>query len=1054
MSEQDPQPAIASSANTDQPWLGLNSFTEQTRDLFHGRDEEVAELSRRIQRKTLTVLFGQSGVGKTSMVCAGVVPHLRRKGYCPVYVRISYADDAPPAAEQIKQAVLRATTAVGRWTRPGVAAANESLWEFLHHRDDRILDADAYPLLPLLIFDQFEEIFTLAQSDDKGKQRTTRFLMELADLVENRPPEALEARIDQDDALAEEFDFARNDYRVVLALREDYLAHLESLRLSMPSVTQNHMRLGRMTGAQALSAVLMPGRHLISEEAAAGIVRFVAGGAELRNAEVEPALLSLVCRELNNKRIARGSSEISAELLAGSHESILSEFYQHALEGMSEAIHVVIEDQLLTENGYRENLSEESVQKAFAAANAAPDTLSTLVNRRLLRIEERLDVRRVELTHDVLCGVVMAAREQRQVRVAKRRAQEQLTVKDREQTEIRRQLLRARQAAGACIFLVVVAAVASLSAYHSDYRAKLTRDEAEELAGYLIDDFYEDLRPLGRLDLAKGLAEKAVHYTEHLREVERTAETERLHAMALARLGSVELQLGNPLEANKRIDQAIDMLGGALKRDGSNERVVINYAEAIKSRVNVAAETGNIRDALPMFNDALKLLRPLAANTHASEHIRRAFASVLTRRGWCELRLRKYEEASATLREAKAWLNTTNWKDSDAGAAAYVEASSWLYDALIHSDPPLETEAQQVLTFATEVGNDALQRRPDHFQIQESMSRMQSSFSEISLEHGRVREAINILEKDRRTRADLLQIDVNSISAWAAFSDAHGKLIVPHWSLGDVDDAVNEGEDALRMYSLRKPSALQSRRLAFNALQLASIHAERGEVKDAVRVADLARKYAEQTYANRPPEDLERRRGLLRMEIALADVRRVLGQNVTLAESAALMGRMEQIRKDTPPAEARDNSGLLRDAYMLDSQLALHRGDFARAEAGAAKAYEAKAKYSVFEVDRAATVGITLALARARQGHISQARSLTAKLIDEHRERIASGADDLYLRVELAAGLIVQALSHPGEGAAELSEAQTLLDSLPPKMQALKSVREWQGQLANAVALR
>ena len=46
------------------------------------------------------------------------------------------------------------------------------------------------------------------------------------------------------------------------------------------------------------------------------------------------------------------------------------------------------------------------MRKAFAAAGAAPDTLATLVDRRLLRIEERLDMRRVELTHDEQLAVV------------------------------------------------------------------------------------------------------------------------------------------------------------------------------------------------------------------------------------------------------------------------------------------------------------------------------------------------------------------------------------------------------------------------------------------------------------------------------------------------------------------------------------------------------------------------------------------------------------------------------------------------------------------------
>ena len=87
------------------PWLGLDSFTEDTRGFFYGRDEEVAELARRVQRKLLTVLFGQSGLGKTSILRAGLVPRLRSQGYCPVYVRIDYSKGSPEPAEQIKQSI-------------------------------------------------------------------------------------------------------------------------------------------------------------------------------------------------------------------------------------------------------------------------------------------------------------------------------------------------------------------------------------------------------------------------------------------------------------------------------------------------------------------------------------------------------------------------------------------------------------------------------------------------------------------------------------------------------------------------------------------------------------------------------------------------------------------------------------------------------------------------------------------------------------------------------------------------------------------------------------
>src|SRR5450759_2590001 len=97
----------APSVDEKNPWLGLASFTEETRQYFYGREEEVAELARRVQRKLLTVLFGQSGLGKTSILRAGLVPRLRSQGYCPLYVRIDYAREAPEPAEQIKQAIAR-----------------------------------------------------------------------------------------------------------------------------------------------------------------------------------------------------------------------------------------------------------------------------------------------------------------------------------------------------------------------------------------------------------------------------------------------------------------------------------------------------------------------------------------------------------------------------------------------------------------------------------------------------------------------------------------------------------------------------------------------------------------------------------------------------------------------------------------------------------------------------------------------------------------------------------------------------------------------------------
>jgi hypothetical protein len=471
----------AHTVDAQNPWPGLASFTEETRAFFHGREKEVAELARLVQRELVTVLFGQSGLGKTSLLRAGLVPRLAAQDYCPVYLRLDYSPEAVLPVEQVKQAIGRAAE-VGAWTRACATEPGESLWEFFHHRDDCWRAADGRTLIPLVIFDQFEEIFTLAQSDDRGKERARTFVRELADLVENRAPHEFEARMDREEGVAERFDFTRTDYRVLISLREDYLPHLEALKQAMPSITQNRLRLARMEGSQALQAVLGPGRGLVSEEVARQIVLFVSGASDLVGAEIETSLLSLVCRELNEARLARGQGEISADLLAGSHETILAEFYERTFRDQPGGVRDYVEDSLLTDSGYRENIAEERARKAFATLGAPPDCLDVLVSRRMLRVEERLDLRRVELTHDVLCGIVKSSRDMRREREKQKASEAQLAATRVEEARARQALRRARLIAVSCASLAFVAVGSAVFGFVAMRRARAAEKEVRAAA--------------------------------------------------------------------------------------------------------------------------------------------------------------------------------------------------------------------------------------------------------------------------------------------------------------------------------------------------------------------------------------------------------------------------------------------------------------------------------------------------------------------------------------------------------------------------------------------
>jgi len=204
----------------EHPWLGLSSYTEETRAYFHGRDDEAAELARRVQRKEPHGAVRPVGTREDVVAARRPRAAVRGEGYCPCTCGWTIRPESPRPPSRSSKA------SQGHGGRRALDAPwhgdrGESLWEFLHHRGDLLRDASGRTLLPLLIFDQFEEIFTLAQADDRGRLRAREFVEELADLVENRPPLALERRLEHDDTAADDFDFARADYRILIALRED-----------------------------------------------------------------------------------------------------------------------------------------------------------------------------------------------------------------------------------------------------------------------------------------------------------------------------------------------------------------------------------------------------------------------------------------------------------------------------------------------------------------------------------------------------------------------------------------------------------------------------------------------------------------------------------------------------------------------------------------------------------------------------------------------------------------------------------------------------------------
>ena len=1063
-------PAAADAPMPDErnPWLGLASFTEETRAYFYGRDEETAELARRVQRKLLTVLFGQSGLGKTSILRAGLVPRLRDQGYCPIYVRIDYAPGAPEPAEQIKAAIAQSARRSGEWTRAGVAVEGESLWEFLHHRDDVLCDEHGATLIPLLIFDQFEEIFTLAQGDEFGRARAQRFIAELADLVENRPPKALEARLETDESAAERFDFARGDYRVLIALREDYLAPLEGLKGVMPSITQNRLRLAPMTGIQALAAVLRPGKRLVTEEVAAAIVRFVAGGAEIEHAEVEPSLLSLICRELNDTRIAQGRSEISLDLLAGSHASILTNFYERSLADQPATVRQIIEDELLTESGFRENVAEERMRHSFAAAGAAPDALATLVNRRLLRIEERLDVRRVELTHDVLCGVVKASRDLRKEREA-REATERLLAEQRErELAARHELMRARRIAAVCVLLALGALGAAIFGFVSTRRAQRAereaqqtravalqaRSQAEHLLGYLSDHFVRELESFGRLNVIADFAQSQIDYFRKLPSQLKDTETVRNGALAMLYYAKAERLAGHLAVAKQSTDEAVGLLENLRRGGDRSAATTIALGMGITVQATILDNEFDPKSTAYALR-AAALLTPLATGAHATLAAQRAYVDALVRIGFEQNGSAGYDKSLATLAEAKriavaAGAKTLAHVDM---AAQYAEATAWQVEDLLALGR--NDEALRVGEDADAVADRLLEERPGYRLALHATQVIDTNLGSSLTTELRPRESLKFQARAVATSMTMVHLDPSNTITRNNLAVVHSGIADAYWAMGRLHEANSYYRSAVADENAAIPGGAQfvllQRLFAFGAAYHSATvgdfaGAQSILVPNAAEQAALDRAQAKGGF----PAAL----AFCTPTNAAADIAFERGDTATAVRlAAAAVARMQATHPDGGTQQSIHDANLGFSLLLL-GQAQTVGGDDAAAARSLRNAYASRKAQGDRNTDDQRDLGrisTWLALALVRDGHAAEARTVIGPVVALQRGLAARNHGDQWQYVELAAALYADALAAPKPRSNELREAAALLDHVPAEMRATTTVRRWRGWIAAAL---
>ncbi len=204
------------------PYVGLQPYTEEERDFFFGRERDQRVIASNLYASSMTILYGASGVGKSSVLMAGVVPMLRTKARTAVVVFRDW--QRPDFMAALKSECLKSVA----------QATNKTVKTSLDHPLDELLFSlgEEFGGTILILLDQFEEYFLYHPESEADNPFDSEFAR----------------AVNRDDI----------DANFLLALREDGLSRLDRFRARIANLMGNLLRLRHLDAAAAEDAIRKP----------------------------------------------------------------------------------------------------------------------------------------------------------------------------------------------------------------------------------------------------------------------------------------------------------------------------------------------------------------------------------------------------------------------------------------------------------------------------------------------------------------------------------------------------------------------------------------------------------------------------------------------------------------------------------------------------------------------------------------------------------------------------------------------------------------------------
>jgi WD40 repeat protein len=420
---------------------GPRPFEENDIKLFFGREKDKKNLLTFINVEPLLVLFSKSGLGKSSLVNAAIIPELRKKDYEIIVCRFnSYvnkerdenisAEQQSPLQKLFSEVKIRQNTSATFLDTVIKNPEPFSLW----HQFKNLQISDNGKKVYFIFFDQFEELFTYLPEQVK------EFKEHLAELLGvSIPQEYLDQinQLEEDTASSDLTDeqlgllYDPIPVKMLCTIRSDKFSLLTNLKDAIPGVVTKTYELKPFNTQEATDAIVKPasiensltGGDFISNSFAYdadAIKKMLNYLSDDGTENIESFQLQVLCRYvedmvIENKKKNSELKNITANQL-GDIKNIFEAYYNRLIEGIDRSkiknVKRLFEEGLI----FEKDKIRVPLYKGQITSNYGIDEvlLEKLVNTHLIRSEQDTNGKeKYELSHDSLIEPILKAKEKR-----------------------------------------------------------------------------------------------------------------------------------------------------------------------------------------------------------------------------------------------------------------------------------------------------------------------------------------------------------------------------------------------------------------------------------------------------------------------------------------------------------------------------------------------------------------------------------------------------------------------------------------------------------------